>query len=79
MCTAATAELARVAAEAWDGQAMTAPLGRRVCQRAKSDQFFPEALIKQSFVADHLDIARAAERFRAVWNAAGSTFGSDAV
>lgn len=56
--------LAAVAAEPWSEDAMVATLDRAFCERAKYDVHLPDDLLKRSFVADHLDVPGAAERFR---------------
>ena len=57
------AALGAVVAEPWSGEAMVTVLDRAFCERAKSDVYLPDVLLKRSFVADHLDVAGAAERF----------------
>ncbi|MGH9891500.1 MAG: DEAD/DEAH box helicase, partial [bacterium] len=58
------AGLAALSAETWDGAAMAAALERSVCQIGKYDEFLPEPLLKQGFVADQLDVEGARLRLR---------------
>jgi hypothetical protein len=58
------AGLAALSAEPWDGVAMAAALERSICQIGKYDEFLPEPLLKQGFVADQLDVEGARLRFR---------------
>jgi ATP-dependent helicase Lhr and Lhr-like helicase len=62
-----------LAAKPWEGAEMVATLDRLYCERAKYDEFLPESLLKEGFMADHLDVAGAERRFREVLEGAGSS------
>jgi hypothetical protein len=40
-----------------------ADIPRHQCERGKYDGFLPESLLKEAFVADHLDVGGARDRF----------------
>jgi hypothetical protein len=60
------ARLRELAAGPWDGASMVAALPRVQCERGKYDEFLPESLLREAFVADQLDPAGARERLGAI-------------
>jgi len=57
--------LAATVAEPWEAAAIVAPLDPVMCERAKYDEFLPEALLRKAFSADHLDAEGAHKRLEA--------------
>jgi ATP-dependent Lhr-like helicase len=65
-------ELTSIAAEPWQGAAMVGGLARLHCESGKYDEFLPESLLKEGFVADHLDVIGADAAFHGLLTHASS-------